>query len=318
MVRGLRFTNSWDKDDCRKYRHEPKGREIDTFIARIALILAMNNLRKVAQIINGMATSDGAGVKLTRFIGSPELQNLDPFLLLDEFKSDDAEDYIAGFPPHPHRGFETVTYLLHGKFRHEDSKGNSGLLTPGSIQWMTAGKGIIHSEMPEMEDGLLWGFQLWVNLPAVDKYIDPRYQDIAPEDVPIVGKDDCKVKILAGEYAGVNGAAQTRINALYLDITLRPNCVFEHQVPDSMGAFSYVIDGSANYGTSSNIGHGQMVVFGEGDIIRITARDEGARMLLVAGQRLNEPIVRAGPFVLNTRLELEQAFQDYSNGRLDA
>ena len=183
-------------------------------------------LRQVAQVVRGRPTSDGAGVKLTRVIGQPGLDMLDPFLLLDEFRSDQANDYIAGFPEHPHRGFETVTYMLAGRMRHGDNQGNSGLLTAGSVQWMTAGRGIQHSEMPEQEDGLMWGFQLWVNLPAKDKMTAPRYQDIAPERIPEVAlAKGATARVIAGQAGGASGPVQADATAaLYLDLACRPGC----------------------------------------------------------------------------------------------
>ena len=184
--------------------------------------------RVVEQIVAGIKTTDGAGVNLRRIIGSPELNLLDPFLLLDEFKSDDKDDYIAGFPSHPHRGFETVTYLMHGAFRHRDSKGNEGHLRSGSVQWMTAGRGIIHSEMPEQEDGQVWGYQLWVNLPQKYKMTEPRYQDIPAEKIPVVEENGRMVKIIAGEYDGVEGPAESFFPISYFDVTLEANSSFRH------------------------------------------------------------------------------------------
>src|SRR5579862_3557699 len=177
----------------------------------------MEQVRKIIQIVQGIPTSDGAGVKLKRILGSPELNQLDPFLLLDEFKNDDPNDYEAGFPDHPHRGFETLTYLMAGAFTHRDSKGNEGHLTAGSVQWMTAGKGIVHSEMPEQTDGLAWGYQLWLNLPKKFKMVEPQYQDLASEKLPVVDKDGIWVKILAGEYGGVKSPGKSFIPFAYFD-----------------------------------------------------------------------------------------------------
>ena len=201
-------------------------------------------IRKISAEIAGQPTTDGAGVNLTRFIGSPELSDLDPFLLLDEFRSSDSSDYQAGFPNHPHRGFETVTYLKAGRFRHRDSQGNQGLLTPGGVQWMTAGRGIIHSEMPETTEGLVWGYQLWINLPAEHKFTDPRYQDIPPEQVPEVTGHGVKVRLITGDYEGQSGPAKTWISTLYFDIELEPGAVFTHSVPPDLSGFVHLYTGS--------------------------------------------------------------------------
>jgi redox-sensitive bicupin YhaK (pirin superfamily) len=259
-------------------------------------------------------------VNLTRVIGTRELLDLDPFLLLDEFKSENPNDYIGGFPPHPHRGFETITYLLHGDFQHRDSKGNEGHLTAGSVQWMTAGRGIIHSEMPEMTNGLVWGYQLWLNLPAADKMVEPRYQDIGPDQIPIVEREGARVKIITGEYQGTNGPAQTRIPALYLDVELSPSSTFRHTVPDSLATLAYVVEGEGAFGLdkqSDSMGASWLLVFGKGGTVQVVTEDQAVRFLLLAAEPLNEPIVRQGPFVMNTREELFQAFQDYQNGILD-
>ncbi|MFQ6673234.1 MAG: pirin family protein [Fidelibacterota bacterium] len=277
-------------------------------------------IRPVEKIIGGMPTSDGAGVSLKRILGTPELDHLDPFLLLDEFKSEHRDDYMAGFPSHPHRGFETITYLLHGKFRHKDSKGNEGLLTPGSVQWMTAGRGIIHSEMPEMEDGLLWGFQLWLNLPAEQKMVEPRYQDIPAEMIPVVEQKGTRVKIISGEYRGTAGPALIRFPITYLDVQLSASVDFTHPVPQEMNCFCYVYGGGARFGPAEDTREGQageMVVFGDGETVSVTSDTGGARFLFLAAQRLNEPVARAGPFVMTTEADLRQAFLDYRNGTFD-
>lgn len=274
-------------------------------------------IRAVKQIIRGIPTTDGAGVNLKRILGTPELNYLDPFLLLDEFKSENPDDYIRGFPPHPHRGFETVTYLLHGKFRHRDSKGNEGLLMPGSVQWMTAGRGIIHSEMPETKDGLLWGFQLWVNLPSDLKMAEPGYQDIPAERIPDVRHDDVKVRIIAGEFAGTTGPAKTQFPIVYLDVHMSSASTFTHSIPSEMNSFCYVYEGTVNSGPEDDLQRGkegEMMVFGDGDTVRIVADDSEAKLLYLAANRLNEPVARAGPFVMNSEGELRKAFTDYRNG----
>ena len=276
-------------------------------------------IRPVAEIRQGVPATDGAGVKLTRIIGTPSLTQYDPFLLLDEFRSENKQDYIAGFPSHPHRGFETVTYMKHGRFRHKDSIGNEGLLTSGAIQWMTAGKGIIHSEMPEVEDGLVWGYQLWLNLPAKDKMIEPRYQDIQPDQIPVIEEEGRWVKVMAGNYNGQEGASETRIPVIYFDVELKAGIDFSQPMPVDMNGFIYLYEGSAQVGPPDHgaaASKGDLVLLGDGDLLTLTAGDAGAGMLVIAGQRLNEPIVRGGPFVMSTEGELRQAFLDYQNGVL--
>ena len=200
--------------------------------------------RQVLQTIEGLMTSDGGGVNLKRIIGSPQLDTLDPFLLLDEFRSENPDDYLAGFPPHPHRGFETVTYMLQGSFRHKDSAGNEGLLTSGSVQWMTAGRGVIHSEMPEQEDGLVWGFQLWVNLPKKLKMTEPDYQDIPSENIAEVNEEGVTVRIVTGIYNGTTGPASAKTGMSYMDVHLESNTVFNHDLVDGWNSFVYVFEGS--------------------------------------------------------------------------
>jgi redox-sensitive bicupin YhaK (pirin superfamily) len=276
--------------------------------------------RAVARTLQGMPASDGAGVKLTRVIGQPGLDRLDPFLLLDEFRSDEPGDYLSGFPDHPHRGFETVTYMLAGRMRHRDSAGNSGLLVPGSVQWMTAGRGLVHSEMPEQVDGLMWGFQLWVNLPAKDKMTTPRYQDIGPERIPEVALDGGgKVRVIAGALGDVRGPVQAEATSpLYLDIEIAPNGRFATHVPVGHHAFVYPFVGEASVMSPMrdvSLPRGTLGVLGEGDGVTLRAGGEGARVLLVAGKPLQEPVARHGPFVMNTQDELRQAFTDFQAGR---
>lgn len=279
---------------------------------------ATSDARSVDRIIRGTATSDGAGVRLTRVIGGPALQDLDPFLLLDEFGSDSPDDYIAGFPDHPHRGFETVTYMLDGRMRHRDNQGNSGLLGPGSIQWMTAGRGIVHSEMPEQEEGLMRGFQLWVNLPASDKMTAPRYQDIAASDIPEVEIDDgVRVRVLSGQFNDVTGpVAGVAVQPLYLDIELPASASLSPALPENHTAFLYVFEGSLVAGeTQKGIQKHELAILGSGKEVPLSAGDEGARVILVAGRPLGEPVARHGPFVMNTPEEIQQAFADFSAGR---
>jgi len=251
-------------------------------------------------------------------IGGPDLPDLDPFLLLDEFGSDSPDDYIAGFPDHPHRGFETVTYMLDGRMRHRDNQGNSGLLGPGSIQWMTAGRGIVHSEMPEQEEGLMRGFQLWVNLPASDKMTEPRYQDIATSDIPEVEIDDgVRVRVLSGQFNDVTGpVAGVAVQPLYLDIELPASASVSPALPENHTAFLYVFEGSLVAGeTKKDIQKHELAVLGLGEDVCLAAGDKGARAILVAGRPLGEPVARYGPFVMNTPEELQQAFADFSAGR---
>ncbi|TWT02840.1 pirin family protein [Reyranella sp. CPCC 100927] len=274
--------------------------------------------RRVERVFAGMPTSEGAGVRLTRLIGRPGLPDLDPFLMLDEFRSDTASDYLAGFPDHPHRGFETVTYMLAGRMRHGDNQGNSGLLRPGSVQWMTAGRGIVHSEMPEQEDGLMWGFQLWVNLPAADKMTAPRYQNIEPETIPVLDRaDGVRIKVIAGRVDGVDGAVQAvATDPTYLDVSLPAGTSFTHVVPTDYAAFVYPFEGSIRVGDGESLKRGELGVLGSGDAITISADGTGAaRALLVAGRSLREPIAKYGPFVMNTEAQIVQAIQDYNAGR---
>jgi redox-sensitive bicupin YhaK (pirin superfamily) len=277
-------------------------------------------VRSIEKIIQGMDTSDGAGVKLKRILGSPELNMLDPFLLLDEFKNDNPDDYAAGFPDHPHRGFETVTYMMAGAFRHRDSKGHEGHLTSGSVQWMTAGRGIIHSEMPEQTDGLAWGYQLWLNLPAKLKMTEPKYQDIPSEKLPVVEKDGLRVKVLAGEYGGVKSPGKSFIPFTYLEVKLEPGKVLNHPAPEDQNAFIYVIEGKVKTGPEaepSYVKAGHLGVFGGGASVRLEAsEDKPVHLLFASAQKLNEPVARAGPFVMNSQGELKQAFYDYQTGVL--
>jgi quercetin 2,3-dioxygenase len=273
--------------------------------------------RRVQRIVRGRPASDGAGVKLTRVIGQPDLDMLDPFLLLDEFRSDSAADYIGGFPSHPHRGFETVTYMLAGRMRHQDNQGNSGLLTPGSVQWMTAGRGIVHSEMPEQEDGLMWGFQLWVNLPSKDKMTTPRYQDIAPERIPELVQDGVTVRVIAGTMAGAHGPVQdVATSPVYLDLRLPAGAGIEVPVPQGHNAFAYVYQGKVRVGhPSQELVRGDLGVLDDGNAVRVDAGDAAARLIVVAGRPLNESVARYGPFVMNTQQQIAQAMDDLRSGR---
>ncbi len=277
--------------------------------------------RRVARVVRGQPASDGAGVRLTRVIGQRDLDMLDPFLLLDEFRSDSADDYIAGFPSHPHRGFETVTYMLAGRMRHGDNQGNTGLLTPGSVQWMTAGRGIVHSEMPEQEDGLMWGFQLWVNLPASDKMVAPRYQDIAPERIPeATPAAGVRMRVLAGRVGETVGPVSgIAVEPVYLDIALDAGARFAASLPAGHNAFAYVYDGAVDAGPADatrRLVRGELGVLDRnGDDVLLATGDAPARLILVAGKPLDEPVARHGPFVMNTPEQIVEAFRDFQGGR---
>jgi len=275
---------------------------------------------RVQRTIRGTATSDGAGVRLTRVIGGPSLPDLDPFLLLDEFGTDRAEDYLAGFPSHPHRGFETVTYMLDGRMRHQDNHGNEGLLTPGSVQWMTAGRGLVHSEMPEQESGRMRGFQLWVNLPARDKMTAPKYQEFAPERIPqTTPAEGVQVKVIAGQVGDTTGPiVQPATDPLYLDIALAAHAGWDYRLPPGHNAFAYVFEGGMTVGRDVDarpVARQELAVLGGGELLQLQAGADGARLILVAGRPLREPVMRHGPFVMNTRQELMQAFVDFQEGR---
>jgi len=275
--------------------------------------------RAVTQVLRGMPASDGAGVKLTRVIGQPKLPDLDPFLLLDEFGTDKAEDYIAGFPEHPHRGFETVTYMLDGRMRHKDNHGHEGVLEPGSVQWMTAGRGIVHSEMPEQSEGKMRGFQLWLNLPAKDKLSPPNYQEFGGDKLPVVDRPGVNVKVIAGQLDGATGPVkQPATDPTYMDIRLDAGAKFTLPLPAGHSAFIYVYEGSAAIGAgreAATIGAQELAVLGDGTDVRIEGRAPRSRAILVAGRPLREPVARYGPFVMNTREEIMQAFTDYQSGK---
>lgn len=280
--------------------------------------VSLRQSRGIDRIVEGIATSDGAGVKLTRVLSGKLQQRLDPFLMLDVFGSDDPDDYIAGFPDHPHRGFETVTYMLSGRMRHRDSSGNEGLLENGGVQWMTAGRGVIHSEIPEQKDGVMEGFQLWLNLPAQSKMREPWYQDFSSEAIPeYVTAQGVTVRVIAGSSNGVTGAVTREITEpLYLDIHMRAGAKFSTALPSSHNAFIYVYRGavmvddvqieSRRMGILSNT---------EGADGVTLAATEDARLILVAGKPLDEPIVQYGPFVMNTQQEIHQALNDFGSGR---
>jgi quercetin 2,3-dioxygenase len=277
--------------------------------------------RSVEHLVAGQATRDGAGVKLTRVLTNELQHRLDPFLMLDAFGSDEAGDYIAGFPDHPHRGFETVTYMIAGRMRHRDSAGNEGLLEDGGVQWMTAGRGVIHSEMPEQEGGRMEGFQLWLNLPARDKMRPAWYRDISSNEIPEVRGPGVVARVIAGASHGVAGAMQREVTEpLYLDLRLEPGAHFAQRLPATHNAFVYVYRGALAIG-AREVPTQRMAILANpahSDGVVVRALSEPTRALLVAGQPLNEPIAQYGPFVMNTRDQLMQAVQDYQRGTLAA
>lgn len=282
--------------------------------------MSTDTQRKLEQVVRGLDVSDGAGVNLKRIIGVPLLKEIDPFLLLDEFRSDDPDDYIGGFPAHPHRGFETVTYMKYGSFRHRDSHGHEGILRDGGVQYMTAGRGVIHSEMPEMKDGLLWGYQLWVNLPAALKMIEPAYQDIPATGIPIVEGEGRRVVVIAGEVDGQGGAMQTLHPITYLDVELEKGARFQFAPSPTANSFLHVHSGTIvapfDDGGRDTLRSGEGALCVRGDDVAVQAAEGSAGFLFLSSEPLNEPIERGGPFVMNTREELEQAFRDYQDGRL--
>lgn len=275
---------------------------------------------RIGRVIRGMPASDGAGVRLTRVIGTPQLDMLDPFLMLDEFGTDKPEDYLAGFPDHPHRGFETVTYMLDGRMRHKDNHGNEGVLVPGSVQWMTAGRGLVHSEMPEQQEGRMRGFQLWVNLPASQKMVEPQYQEFAPERIPqLQPAPGVQVKVIAGRIGDVAGPIrQPATDPVYLDITLSAGASWQYELPDGHNAFAYAFEGEGTIGEEDQarpLASQELAVLGGGRVFKLTAGAQGVRVILVAGKPLREPVARYGPFVMNTKEQIMQAFVDYQEGR---
>ena len=275
--------------------------------------------RAVERLVAGQATSDGAGVKLVRVLTNTLQRRLDPFLMLDAFGSDSRDDYIAGFPDHPHRGFETVTYMLEGRMRHKDSAGNEGLLSNGAVQWMTAGRGVIHSEMPEQEDGRMEGFQLWLNLPGRDKMCAPWYRDIPADQIPEAHAEGVTVRVIAGSALGVEGAMQREATEpVYLDMHLAAGATFAQPLPPGHNAFVYVYRGAVAI-AGTDVPRQRMAILANApdrDGVTLTAGAEGARAILVAGRPLNEPIAQYGPFVMNTQAEIFQAVEDYRAGRL--
>ena len=281
--------------------------------------------RTLSNVIDAIPTSDGAGVKLRRSLGQSSTARLDPFLMLDHFSTDNPDDYIAGFPAHPHRGFETVTYMLDGHLRHEDHLGHTGDLRSGGVQWMTAGRGIIHSEMPQQEEGRMRGFQLWINLPASEKMKPAAYRDIQPDEIPVVElANGGRVKVIAGTLA-IEGVVTPgpisgiTTDPLYLDVTLPAGARFTHAIPAGYQAFLYVFEGSVAVGATDAarpLGVHKAGVLSDGDSVEVAGGAEGGRFILLAGRPLREPIVQYGPFVMNTMQEIERAIHDYQRGEL--
>lgn len=273
--------------------------------------------RRIVHVTRGMPTEDGAGVKLTRLIGTPEIPDLDPILMLDNFGSDDPNAYIAGFPPHPHRGFETVSYMIAGSLKHKDNKGGEGLITDGGVQWMTAGRGVVHSEMPAQTSGLMSGFQLWLNLPAAEKMRTPWYADIpAAAILPVAVADGVTAKLIAGSWNNVRGPGPDRVTEPFIaDVAVGPGAQAEVPIPDGHNAFVFMIDGSVEAG-GRVLRKGELAVLSDKGTLEVAAGTEPARLLVVAGKPLREPIAKYGPFVMNTEAELRQAFADYQRGVL--
>ena len=278
-------------------------------------------VRKIQNIIQPQAVLEGAGVKLKRSIATRTLDNVDPFLLFDHFGSENPADYIKGFPMHPHRGIETVTYMIRGRVNHKDSIGNSGSITDGDVQWMTSGSGIMHEEMPQPIDGEMVGFQLWVNLPARLKMTHPRYQNITSAQIPEIQREDgVKIRVVAGEVDGISGPAKEIVaEPVYLDISIPAGATFSQPVERGHAAVAYIFEGAGFFeagvtDTQESVAHPRLIVFDDGDLITARASDQGVRFLLVSGKPLNEPIARYGPFVMNTRAEIEQALDDLQNG----
>jgi redox-sensitive bicupin YhaK (pirin superfamily) len=277
--------------------------------------------RRVIQIIEPQAVVEGAGVRLKRSIGGRALDYLDPFLLLDHFDSKNPQDFQAGFPLHPHRGIETVTYILSGAVKHKDSLGNSGTIGAGDVQWMTAGRGILHEEMPQVRPEGISGFQLWINLAAKEKMTAPRYQDISANEIPeILRADGTRIRVITGTLDGVSGPVSgISVAPTYLDVSIPAGVIFTHPVEHGHSAFTYIFDGAVSVRAEKNdadvlVQSPKLLVWGEGDAIQVTATDSPARVLLVSGAPLNEPIARYGPFVMNTRAEIEATVRELQDG----
>lgn len=281
----------------------------------------MEKFRKIKLTLKSRTTYEGAGVRLKRAFGYAE-ESLDPFLLLDDFHSDDPSDYMAGFPWHPHRGIETITYMIHGSVEHGDSLGNGGIIQAGDVQWMTSGSGIIHNEMPKSDkkDRLIWGFQLWANLPASHKMMEPRYRDIKKNQIPEIQlkNDKIKIKIISGAINGVKGPVQDIITEPeYLDISISPNSEYIHPVKSEHNIFAYTIEGEGYFDDKKEelVKKEKLIIYRDGGAVKITTNDQNLRFLLVSGKPLNEPVAWRGPIVMNTQEELEIAFREFRSGK---
>ena len=274
----------------------------------------MNTQVKTARFIPAMATSEGAGVTVHRTIGTPALRNYDPFMMLDYFSSDNPDEYIAGFPSHPHRGFNTFTYMIDGHMEHQDSMGNTGSLGPGSGQWMKAGSGVIHSEMPKQENGLMRGFQLWINLPAANKMDKPEYQEYHSDAFPVIETSDYSTKVIIGRFANETSPIVDDITHVsYFDVQVKAGKRFQHELHAENNSFLYLFEGDGQL-NGQNVPLNTMIVSGADDTTTdFTAGDQGARFVLVSGKPINEAIVQYGPFVMNTREEIDQAMRDYQS-----
>jgi redox-sensitive bicupin YhaK (pirin superfamily) len=277
--------------------------------------------RQVERVVQPQVVLEGAGVRLKRSIATRTLDYLDPFLLLDHFGSDNPDDYMAGFPMHPHRGIETVTYMLAGVVKHRDTLGNSGTIGAGDVQWMTAGRAIMHEEMPQQQGGLLSGFQLWVNLPAKDKMMEPRYQDIAAARIPEIDRPGgVKVRVITGTVDGVRGpVSDIVVDPVYLDVAMPPGAAFVQPIERGHTAFAYVFEGEGMFGIAEQkdgqtVGHPMLVILGDGDHVEVRTDEQAVRFLLVSGKPIGEPIARYGPFVMNTREEIQQTLKELREG----
>ena len=275
----------------------------------------MSNI-EIKKIVKSIETSDGAGVKLKRSIGTPEADYIDPFLMLDEFGSENKDDYVAGFPPHPHRGIETVTYMLKGKFEHEDSTGAKGIMSSGDVQWMKTGRGIIHSEMPAMSDGQLLGFQLWINMPAKLKKNKPEYIYIKNKELGTYSDDEKVVKVIAGKYKDVEGPEKNHnVEPIYFHIVLKNGKEFSCEVPEGHNSFIYLLKGQIKVGETNHekTNDSNQILLKQGKNLQVTA-EKDSEFLFIAGKPIGEPIARGGPFVMNTKAEIIEAINDYQNG----
>jgi redox-sensitive bicupin YhaK (pirin superfamily) len=272
--------------------------------------------RKIHSVLKSRITTEGAGVKLKRVFGQVH-PKLDPFLLLDDFHSDNPEDYIAGFPWHPHRGIETITYMLHGSIKHEDSLGNAGVIESGDVQWMSAGSGIIHQEMPQRVEGMMGGFQLWANLPSSHKMMNPRYRDVKKEDIPEIEVDGAKIKVICGDFNNAVGPVQDIVtDPEYLDVSINPNTEFVHKIERGRNAFAYIVDGKGYFNLKRNplLDKNNLIIFEDGDVVKIATKKHTLRFLLISGKPIGEPVEWGGPIVMNTPEELRTAFAEYREG----